>query len=262
MTGFDLSGKTAIITGGGAGIGRVLALGLAAHGARVAIADLDPARAERVAGEIGADALAVSGDVCRPDDVDRLFAATLERFGSIEILINNAGGLRGRGATVDVSLDDWRATFDLCVTSAFLCSQRAGRWMIANGGGSIINISSIYGMIGYDTGFYDPLPEGGQPESLAYSAAKGAMIAMTRTLAAYWGKHNIRVNAIAPGPTKTERLGAAIDSHVWDRFAARTVLNRSGTPDDLTGATIYLASDASSFMTGQVLAVDGGWTAW
>jgi gluconate 5-dehydrogenase len=262
MTGFDLSGKTAIVTGGGWGIGRALALGLAAHGARVAIADLDPDRAAGVVAEIGGSALAVTANVCQPDAVDHLFVATLERYGSIEILVNNAGGLRGRGPTVDVSLDDWRTTFDLCVTSAFLCSQRAGKWMIANGGGSIVNIASIYGMIGYDTGFYDPLPEGGQPESVAYSAAKGAMIAMTRTLATYWGKHGVRVNAIAPGPTKTERLGASIDTPVWDRFAARTTLNRTGTPEDLTGAAIYLASDASSFMTGQVLAVDGGWTAW
>jgi NAD(P)-dependent dehydrogenase (short-subunit alcohol dehydrogenase family) len=134
--------------------------------------------------------------------------------------------------------------------------------MIANGGGSIVNISSIYGMIGYSTDFYDPLPEGGQPESVAYSAAKGAMIAMTRTLASYWGKHGIRVNAIAPGPTRTERLGADIADHVWQRFADRTLLKRVGTPEDLVGAAIYLASDASGIVTGQVLAVDGGWTAW
>jgi gluconate 5-dehydrogenase len=262
---FDLSGQTAIVTGGGWGIGEHIARGLADHGAHVVIADVAGERAERVAAEIddrGGRALPVTTDVCDPAAVDRLVETTCQAFGAIDVLVNNAGGGRGFGPTVDLALADWQATFDLTVTSAFLCCQRAGRVMIRQGRGTILNIASIYGLVGYAPTMYDLRPDGNYPESLAYAAAKGAVVAMTRTLATYWAPHGIRVNAIAPGPVKTERLGASISSDTWQRLADRTLLKRPADSDDLVGAAVFLASPASAYITGQVLAVDGGWTAW
>jgi gluconate 5-dehydrogenase len=262
---FDLSGKTAIVTGGGWGIGEHVARGLAEHGARVVIADVAADRAERVAAEIcrrGETALAVTTDVCDPMAVDRLVETACRAFGTIDVLVNNAGGGSVHGRTVDLALADWQRTFDLTVTSAFLCSQRAGRVMIGQGHGTIVNVASIYGLVGYSPTMYDTDSAGNYPESLAYAAAKGAVVSMTRTLATYWAPHNIRVNAIAPGPVKTERLGTSISPATWQRLAERTLLKRPADCDDLVGAAVFLASSASAYVTGQILVVDGGWTAW
>lgn len=261
---FDLTGRVAIVTGGAMGIGQRLAMGLAEHGASVVIADLALAEAEAGASAIesqGGRAIAVQANVCDEDDVERLVGTTVAQFGSVDILVNNAGGGRG-GPTVDLSLDDWRFTMDLCVTSAFLCSQRAGRVMIENGGGKIINVASVYGFVGQDSSLYDLRPDGQLTESVAYAAGKGAIVNMTRSLAVYWARHNINVNAIAPGMVRTERLAGSISAEAWDRLSQRTPLKRPAKPEDMQGAVIYLASPASDFVTGQTLAVDGGWLAW
>ncbi|MGH2561705.1 MAG: SDR family NAD(P)-dependent oxidoreductase [Thermomicrobiales bacterium] len=264
---FDLSGRVAIVTGAGMGIGRRLALGLAEHGARVVVADIDGTRAPRVVDELEQarrEALAVECDVCIPTEVDRLVTATVERFGTVDVLVNNVGGTRGRGRepTVDLSLEDWQATLELTLTSAFLCAQRVGRVMIARRTGKVINMASVYGLVGHDASLYDQQPGGHPPEGLAYVAAKGGIVSMTRALAVYWAPFNITVNAIAPGMVKTERLSEAVSGETWQRLADRTPLGRPATPEEIVGAAVFLASPAGDFVTGQTLVVDGGWTAW
>jgi gluconate 5-dehydrogenase len=263
---FDLTGRVAVVTGGAQGIGRRLAQGLAEHGANVVIADVAGDLAEQAAGQIealGAKALPVTTDVTVPDDVDRLVETTVRRFGTIDILCNNAGGSGGKsGPAETLPLEYWNHTFALTITSAFLCSQRAGRVMIAKRYGKIINTASVYGLVGHDPSLYGPGPDGEPRESLAYGAAKGAVVNFTRALAVYWARHNITVNAIAPGMVKTERLGVSHNTQVWDRLANRTPLKRPARPEDMTGAVVYLASPAADFVTGQILVVDGGWTIW
>ena len=158
-------------------------------------------------------------------------------------------------------MEVWQRVFDVNSSGTFLCSQRAGRIMVPQGGGCIINIASVYGHVGVDPSVSHPPGEPSR-EDLAYSASKGAVISMTRALATYWADYKIRVNAISPGMIRTERLKTAVPSDTWSRMVQRTPLKRPGTGEDLQGAVIYLASDAASFVTGQVLCVDGGWLAW
>jgi NAD(P)-dependent dehydrogenase (short-subunit alcohol dehydrogenase family) len=255
---FDLSGQVALVTGAGNGIGKRLATGLAEAGARVIVADLDGASATEVAMTIGGVAEAV--DVTNPASIAHLFARIDERFGRIDVVVNNAGGGGGNAPTLDLKLEDWQAGIDLGLTSAFLCAQQAGRRMVLQGGGRIINVASVYGLLGHESTLYDLRPDGEPPESLTYLVTKAGIINLTRGLAVYWAKHNIRVNAIAPGMVKTERLGAMLSEAAWDRLSARTPMGRPMAPEELIGATIFLASDASSFITGQTLIIDGGWT--
>jgi len=263
---FDLTGKTAIVTGGSMGIGQRLVNGLAEHGANVVIGDIDQKLAEKVAGEVeahGGKALAIKTDVCNPDDVDRLVLATTQQFGAVDILVNNVGGTGGgSGLTETLPLERWRRTMDLTVTSAFLCSQRVGRVMIGQNRGKIINIASVYGLVGQDSSLYDLRPDGLPSESLDYAAGKGAIVNMTRALAVYWARYGINVNAVAPGMVKTERLGASISAEAWERLSRRTPLKRPAKPEDMAGAVIYLSSPAADFVTGHILVVDGGWQAW
>ncbi|MGH2460405.1 MAG: SDR family oxidoreductase [Chloroflexota bacterium] len=263
---FDLTGKVAIVTGGGQGIGRSLVHGLAAHRASVVIADVAGAAAGHVAEEVeatGGTALPVPTDVTRPEEVDRLVELTVRHFGTLDILVNNAGGGRkAGGATESLSFESWLDTFDLTVNSAFLCAQRAGRVMIRQRSGKIINVASVYGLLGHNPALYAPRSNGEPAESIAYAAAKGAVVNFTRALAVYWARYHINVNAVAPGMVQTERLATSVDAETWERLAERTPLRRPATPDDLRGAVIYLASAAADFVTGQILVVDGGWTAW
>ena len=260
---FSLEGRVAIVTGAGSGLGEDLALALAEAGADVVIGDLDGTRAESAAGRVrrrGRDGLGVEADVSRPGHVDRMMAATEERFGRLDILVNNAG-ISIHATTLDASLEVWERVFEVNATGTFLCSQRAGRIMVPQGGGCIINIASVYGHVGVDPSVSHP-PGNPTREDLAYSASKGAVISMTRALATYWAEYKIRVNAISPGMIRTERLKTAVPRDTWSRMIQRTPLKRPGTGEDLQGAVVYLASDAASFVTGQVLCVDGGWLAW
>jgi gluconate 5-dehydrogenase len=260
---FDLSGKVALITGGGSGLGRDMAIALAEAGANVMIPDLRLELADEVAAQvrsIGRDALAFEMDVAVPSAVERCFAAVIEHFGRLDILINNAG-IGVLGASLEASRDDWRRVFDVNVSGMFNCCQQATRIMLQQGRGKIVNIASVYGLVGTDERLYvhtNPLVH----QAIAYNASKGAVISLTRSLAVEWAPHGVQVNAIAPGMMKTDRRRPDLDDATWDNLAERTPMRRIGSGADLRGPAVFLAAPASDFITGQVLVVDGGWTAW
>jgi len=251
---FDLTGRTALVTGGGRGIGRSLALGLAEAGADVVIASRKLDRCERVAEEIaskGRRAWALAADVSRLEDVDRLVEETLSRVPRLDILVNNAAFAWG-APILEHTPEAWDRVFDLNLRGLFFLSQRVAEHMGGAGGGNIIHISSMAALRGAS----DEL----EP-SVAYTASKGALHTLTRDMAIKLAPQGIRVNAIAPGAFDTAMLDyIKSDPERLRAFVARMPLGRIGGEDDAKGAIVYLASDASAFVTGQILVVDGGWS--
>jgi gluconate 5-dehydrogenase len=250
---FDLSGKVALVTGGSRGIGKEMALTLGELGASVAITArrrqwLEEAEAEFR--EAGVPCLAVECDVTQAELVEDLVRRTVERFGRLDVLVN-AAGIAWAAAPEDLAPDRWRQVMDVNAAGTFLVSQAAGREMIARGGGVILNVSSITGQLGTP-------PE--VLNSIAYSASKGAVDAFTRDLAVKWAQHGIRVNAIAPAFFKTRLTEALLEGNqaVLEKM---TPMGRIGREGELRGVTAFLASDAGSYVTGQVIAVDGGLSA-
>jgi gluconate 5-dehydrogenase len=250
---FDLSGQTAIVTGGGSGIGRQMAEALAELGANLVLCARKVERCERAAAELselGVKALALQCDVRNQADVQTVAERTMEEFGRLDILVNNAGTAWGAPAE-DTPLEGWQKVVDVNLTGVFLFSQAAGRMMIDLGGGSIVNIASVAGLRGSPPGKMD---------AIAYHASKGGVIAFTRDLAHKWAPHGIRVNAIAPGWFPTGMSKVVLDR--WgDELVQHVPLGRFGGPDDLKGAVAFLASPASAFVTGHTLVVDGGQSA-
>jgi NAD(P)-dependent dehydrogenase (short-subunit alcohol dehydrogenase family) len=251
---FDLSGRIAVVTGGGMGLGEAIAVGLAQHGADVAIADLQPAAAERTARrieELGRRSVAITCDVANPDDIARAFEQVDAALGPVSILVNNAGA-GSHTRPEDLTLEEWHHVMDVNATGSFLCAQLAGRRMIPRRQGSIINIASIAGATSLGRG------------NFVYGISKGAVIQFTRDLAVEWAKHNIRVNAILPCQIRTGALQALIADPKFDsdslveRFLVGIPMNRLGEPEDLAGPAIFLASDAAAMVTGAMLPVDGG----
>ena len=250
---FRLDGEVAMITGAGDGIGRIAALTLAEAGAAVAVTDIDGEAATRVAGEIkeaGGRAESYTLDVGESaaiiDTVSRIEAD----WARIGILVNNVG-IAAREPTLETTLETWERIIALNVTAAFLCSREVGRAMVAAGSGRIINIASVMGLTG-----------GGLYPNLAYHTSKGAIVNMTRALAVEWAQNGVRVNAIAPTyvTTKlTEKLRA--DKRMVARIEERTPMGRFAEPEEMAGAILFLASRASSMVTGHTLPVDGGWLA-
>jgi NAD(P)-dependent dehydrogenase (short-subunit alcohol dehydrogenase family) len=252
---FDLSGRVAIVTGAGSGLGAIFSAALGEAGADVVCAGLDVPRLERTAGavrDIGRQALALEADVTDEAAVERLIARTVEQLGRLDIIVNNAG-IAAAGPPEQVAVADWRRVLDVNLTGVFLCAQAAARQMIATGnGGRIINIASILGAVASQ-----PFP------ASAYAASKGAVINLTRDLAVQWAPHNILVNAIAPAYFPSEMTqGAFAAPESLRAIEQRTPLGRTGQLEELKGPLVFLASDAASYVTGHTLFVDGGWTAW
>ena len=258
---FRLDGKVAMVTGGGQNLGLDMAEALAEAGADLVITSRGlpkvQAQAERIEKEHGVRVLPLALDVTCEDSVDAAFAALEDAYGRLDILVNNAGGNACRVPFEDVGKEQWDATMAINITGTFLCAQRAVRMMIPRKSGSIVNISSISGMVGRDRSVYEGSPDM-VPNHVAYSTAKAALLGLTRDLAAAMGKHGIRVNAISPGGFERGQPAEFIR-----RYSAQTMLGRMGRDGvDLKGAVVYLASDASAYVTGENLAVDGGFAAW
>ncbi len=243
-----LSGRTVLVTGGGGGLGSVMAKGLAEAGAAVAVTDVDADRAWAVARAVeaaGGRAVAERLDVTDAEDVERVMEAVSAGLGPIDGLVN-AAGITRRGPAADFPRADWDRVLAVNLTGTFLCCQAAGRRMVARGRGAIVNVASIAGHIGL-------------PGTIAYIAAKGGVVMLTRGLAVEWATHGVRVNALAPSWFATD-MGNLIDREpeYRDRVLRRVPLGRLGQPEELIGATVFLLSDAASMVTGHVLAVDGG----
>ena len=249
---FDLNGKVAIVTGGSIGLGRQMAEALAEAGADLVLCARKKERCDRAAKELealGADTLALGCDVKKPEDVQAVVDRTVERFGRLDILINNAG--TSWGAPVEeMTLEQWNKVIETNLTGTFLFSQAAGKVMVRQKSGKIINITSVAGIHGAPASF----------QAIGYHASKGGVIAFTKDLACKWGQHNIQVNAIAPGWFPTNMSAVVIERN-RETFLKRLPLGRFGGENDLKGAAVFLASAASDFVTGHVLVVDGGQTA-
>jgi len=250
---FDLRGKAAIVTGGGSGIGRQMAHALAEAGADVVLCARKVDRCEAVAEELrplDVRALALRCDVRDPEDVQGVVDRTLETLGRIDVLVNNAGTVWG-ASPEDMPLEGWQKVIDVNLTGVFLCSQAAGRVMIEQGGGKIVNIASVAGLGGAPSEVMNAIP---------YHASKAGVIGFTRDLACKWARHGINVNAVAPGWFPSEMSRFVLDSR--PELADAIPLRRFGGPDDLKGAVVFLASAASDYVTGHTLVVDGGESAW
>jgi NAD(P)-dependent dehydrogenase (short-subunit alcohol dehydrogenase family) len=249
----ELEGRVCVVTGAGRGIGAAIATSFANQGARVAILERDPALGQESESRLtanGVDARFYAVDVSDEAGVVSTADRVAADFGRVDMLVNNAGISR-LGPSMSFPVEEFRASLDVMVTGVFLCSREFGKAMRAGSGGAIVNISSINGIVAF-------------PMRLAYSAAKAAVISMTRLLATEWAGYGIRVNAVAPGNTRTEMVQDAIDQGLIDvdTYMDHTPLRRLAEPEEIAEVVLYLASPRSGFVTGQVIAADGGWTAF
>lgn len=247
----ELEDKVCVVTGAGQGIGATTVRMFAEHGARLAILDVNPATAEKTAEELragGAEAQWYEVDVRQEAALSGAAAAVAADFGSVDVLINNAG-LCHIGPTLSFPLDQWQLSMDVMVTGVFLCSREFGRVMRDTGGGTIVNLSSINGLTAF-------------PMRLAYSTAKAAVVAITEGLATEWADYGIRVNAVAPGNTKAPMFQQLVDDGVVDvdAYTHHMPLRRFAEPEEIAECILFLASERSSYVTGETMVVDAGWT--
>lgn len=268
---FDLTGRVALITGGAGLLGTEFCRALAEAGAHVVVADLNHQAAEQTAQDLqrsGHTAMAAIVDVTDPEATRHMVQQALQAFGRLDILVNSAAldpkfdpqhaeASSSSGAFEDFSLQAWNQALAVNLTGAFLCCQAAAEPMLQQGSGVMINISSMYGLVGPDQRLYQ---QPGQPpkfKPVYYSVTKAGILGLTRYLAAYYAGKNIRVNALTPGGVYNGH-----DENFVRSYSARAVLGRMAEKNEMNGALLFLASDASSYMTGANLVVDGGWTAW
>jgi 2-deoxy-D-gluconate 3-dehydrogenase len=245
---FDLTGKVAIVTGGNGGIGYGIARGLAEAGATIVIAARDPgknAQATAALRQTGVKAMSVAADVRDEASVQAMVQAAVEAFGRVDILVNNAG-INIRKAPQDYTLEEWQQVMSTNLTGVFLCSRAVYPFMVKAGGGKVINIGSMTSIFGSNV-------------SAAYAATKGGVVQFTKSLAIFWAKDNIQVNAILPGWIHTD-LTASASSERYHFIRSRIPHGRWGEPDELAGAAVFLAGRASDYVTGIALPVDGGYT--
>jgi NAD(P)-dependent dehydrogenase (short-subunit alcohol dehydrogenase family) len=247
---FRIDGKVAIVTGASSGLGARFARVLDAAGANVVLVARRRERLEELASELGNDALAVDQDLARVDDVGAVVDQARERYGRVDVLVNNAGMVDVHPAEEE-PLEEFRKVIDVNLVAPFALSQHAARAMLDDGGGAIVNVASVLGLVGV-----------GQIPQAGYAASKGGIVNLTRELSAQWSRKGVRVNAIAPGWFESEMTADMFSEEGKGRewVARRAPLGRHGREGELDGALIFLASDASSYVTGHVLAVDGGWT--
>lgn len=266
---FDLTGKSAVVTGGAGILGRHFCAGLAEAGASVAVVDIDGKKADALARDIrkcyGSDALGIPCDVSDPNSVKDMVRRVVEKLGGIDILHNNAAGKSNDldaffAPFEEYSLDQWRSIMSVNLDGIFLTAQAVGRQMVAQGrGGSIIQTASIYGVMAPDHRIYEGSfyldREINTPA--VYTTSKAAIIGFTKHLATYWAPQGIRVNTLTPGGTESGQ-----NDEFKKRYANRTPMNRMAQAHEMVGALLYLASDAASYVTGQNIIVDGGLNAW
>lgn len=251
---FDLTGQTALVTGAARGLGKAMAKGLVAAGADVAVADIDGDSAARTVQELaaaGTDCCAIQVDVGDLQSVTDMTRVAIARWGKIDVLVNNAG-IGHNAPAEEMAKSDWDRVIAVNLTGVFLCAQSVGREMIKRQHGNIINVSSMSSLV-----VNYPQPQ------IAYNASKAGVNMITKSLASEWARHGIRVNAIAPGYMKTEITRPFFENSSWnveENWIRPTPLQRAGNPDELAGAILYLASDASSFLTGHILVIDGGYS--
>jgi gluconate 5-dehydrogenase len=253
---FRLDGRVAFVSGGGGAIGSALAVALGSAGARVAVADIDQAHVDAAADRVraaGAESMALAADITREAEAERVVAAILERFGRLDIVINAVGGGAGKVLfdAQEYPRDAWDWIMEINLRSTLVATQAAVRAMVKAGqGGRVINISSVRAQLGINAGYS------------AYVAAKGAVSSLTRQWATEWAKHGITVNAIAPTFVDTPQVAMLLGDPVFkSNLVSRVPLRRVGETSDLVGAVLFFASAASSFVTGQILTIDGGLTA-
>jgi NAD(P)-dependent dehydrogenase (short-subunit alcohol dehydrogenase family) len=251
---FSLDGETAIVTGSSRGIGRALAEALAEAGANVCIVSRDERDGERAADEIaaetGVETLAVPADVTDESSVEAMVEATLDEFGSIDVLVNNAGIARTAPAH-EMSLETWNEVLQTNLTGVFLCTKHAGGTMVDGDGGTVINMASM-------SAFVANYPQ----EEVVYHASKGGVVSFTRQLASEWAQYGVRANAMAPGYIRTEMIDELLADNpdMEEAWLSEMLMEEMAPPADLGGTVVYLASDASAYMTGETIVIDGGYT--
>jgi NAD(P)-dependent dehydrogenase (short-subunit alcohol dehydrogenase family) len=246
-----MENKTAIITGGATGIGRAICLLFAEEGAAVTVADINDAEGQetvRLIEERGGNALYCHTDVTSSDEIRRMVAETLEKFGEINIVVNDAAHMRDFATVLDTTEEQWDRSIDVTLKGVFLTSKYAIPELIKFGGGSIVNISSVGGVVGF-------------AHYAGYCSAKGGVVQLTKSMAIDYGRRNVRVNVVSPGAIETSASRRVLDEKASQYQIEMSVLGRTGQPLEVAYAALFLASDESSFVTGINLIVDGGWTA-